>query len=97
LEIQRIESAHPLNAFEWGMIRSVDGWTPIYLSAERDGKFCGAMMILKKRLPYIPFTILYAHKMPVWDYADDDTPSLHLGGIKRRQLATRRSIGEGEL
>src|SRR5437879_1420038 len=72
-EIQRFESAHPLNAFEWGMVRSVDGWTPIYLCAERDGKFCGAMMILKKRLPYTPFAILHAQKMPTWDHADDDT------------------------
>ena len=30
-------------------------------------------MILKKRLPFTPFTILYAQKMPVWDYDEDDT------------------------
>jgi peptidoglycan pentaglycine glycine transferase (the first glycine) len=72
-EIQRFESAHPLSAFEWGMVRSIDGWTPIYLCAEREGEFCGAIMILKKRLPYTPLTILYAQKMPVWDYDDDDT------------------------
>jgi peptidoglycan pentaglycine glycine transferase (the first glycine) len=72
-QIQRFKSAHPLNAFEWGMVRSVDGWTPIYLCAERDGEFRGAMMILKKRLPCTPFTILHAQKMPVWDQADDET------------------------
>lgn len=30
-------------------------------------------MILRKRLPFTPFTILYAQKMPVWDHCDDDT------------------------
>lgn len=72
-EIQRFESAHPLNAFEWGIVRSVDGWTPIHLCAERGGKLRGALLILRKRLPFTPFTILYAQKMPVWDYSDDDT------------------------
>jgi len=89
-EIQRFESAHPLNAFEWGMVRSVDGWIPTYLSAEQDGKFRGAMMILKKRLPYTPFTILYAQKMPVWDYADDDTLAALVNaaiGIGKREKA----------
>jgi lipid II:glycine glycyltransferase (peptidoglycan interpeptide bridge formation enzyme) len=73
--IQRFAIADPLNAFEWGMVRSTDGWTPIYLCAERDGRFCGGMMILKKRLPLTPFTILYAQEMPVWEFDDDETLS----------------------
>ncbi len=72
-QVQRFECAHPLNAFEWGAVRSVDGWTPIYLCAEREGKFCGGLMILRKRLRFTPFTILYSQKMPVWDYQDDET------------------------
>lgn len=72
-EVQRFDLCHPLNAFEWGQVRSVDGWVPIYLCAERDGRFCGGLMILKKRLPYTGLTVLYAQKMPVWDYEDDRT------------------------
>lgn len=71
--VQGLGLADPLNAFEWGMVRSTDGWTPIYLCAERNGTFCGAMMILRKRLPFTPFAILYAQEMPVWDYDDDET------------------------
>jgi peptidoglycan pentaglycine glycine transferase (the first glycine) len=73
--VQTFALADPLNAFEWGTVRSTDGWTPIYLCAERSGRFCGAMMILKKRLPFTPFSILYAQEMPVWDYGDDETLS----------------------
>ncbi len=72
-EIQRFEVVHPLNAFEWGMVRKADNWTPVYLVAERNGDFCGGMMILKKKLPFTPFTILYGQKAPVWDYHDNET------------------------
>jgi len=73
--VRALALADPLNAFEWGMVRSADGWNPIYLCAERSGRFCGAMMILRKKLPLAPFTILYAQEMPVWDYDDDETLS----------------------
>lgn len=72
-EVQRFASAHPLNAFEWGEVRSVDGWVPIYLCAERGGAFCGGMMVLRKKLPFTPFTIMYAQKMPVWRHDDEET------------------------
>lgn len=72
-EVQRFDVCHPLNAFEWAQVRSVDGWVPIYLCAERDGRFCGGLMILKKRLPCTRLTVLYGQKMPVWNYEDDST------------------------
>ncbi len=103
-EIKRFESADPLNAFEWGMVRSVDGWMPIYLCAERGGKFCGAMMILKKRLPFTPLAILYAQEMPVWNYDDDDTLAALIKaaiGIGKREraifLRINPSIAEGSI
>jgi len=89
-EIVRFGSCHPLNAFEWGIVRAVDGWVPIYLCAERDGRLCGAMMVLKKRLPFTPFTILYAQKMPVWNYDDDDALAALVDAVKhvgRRERA----------
>jgi len=82
-QVQRFQSAHPLNAFEWGDVRRVDGWTPIYLSAERDGKCCGAMMILSKKLPLIPLAILYAQEMPIWNSDDEETLSALVGAAIR--------------
>lgn len=72
-EVQQFECVHPLNAFGWGQVRSVDNWTPVYLVAEREGKFSGAMMVLVKRLPFTPFSIFYSPKGPVWDHEDDET------------------------
>jgi lipid II:glycine glycyltransferase (peptidoglycan interpeptide bridge formation enzyme) len=72
-EVEQFKSADPLNAFEWGLVRRVDGWNPIYLCAERSGKCCGAMMILKKRIPFTPYSIMYAQEMPLWNEGDDET------------------------
>jgi len=72
-EIKRFELVHPLNAYDWGLVRSIDNWSPVYLVAECDGKFSGGMMILKKKLPLTPFSIFYSPKGPVWDYKDTET------------------------
>jgi len=72
-EIQRFAFVHPLNAYGWGQVRTVDNWQPIYLVAERDGKMTGAMMILRKKLKFTPFSIFYGPKGPVWDYDDNET------------------------
>jgi peptidoglycan pentaglycine glycine transferase (the first glycine) len=73
MEIARFQFVHPLNAYAWGQVRSIDQWIPRYLVAERSGNFCGAMMILMKRIPLTPFSIFYSPKGPVWDYKDNET------------------------
>lgn len=72
-EIQRFEMVHPLNAFGWGAVRRVDKWKPIYLVAENDGLVRGMMMVLVKKIPYTPYSIMYSPKGPVWDYDDRET------------------------
>jgi len=86
--IQHLELVHPLNAYAWGQVRSVDRWHPIYLVAEREGKFCGACLILEKRIPYTPFSLLYSPKGPVWDYRDDETLCAIIDKIK--EIAGKR-------
>jgi peptidoglycan pentaglycine glycine transferase (the first glycine) len=71
--IQQLEFAHPLNAYAWGRVRSADNWQPTYLVAEREGRFCGACLILEKKIPFTPFSLFYSPKGPVWDYKDDET------------------------
>jgi lipid II:glycine glycyltransferase (peptidoglycan interpeptide bridge formation enzyme) len=71
--MSRFQSVHPLNAFGWGVVRGVDGWTPIYLVAECDGEFKGGLMILEKKIPFTPFSIFYGPRGPVWDLEDKET------------------------
>ena len=88
-EIQQIEFCHPLNAFVWGQIRAVDNWSPIYLVAEREGRFSGGMMVLEKRLPFTPFYIYYSPKGPVWDYQDDETLNSLIRRVKELALKSK--------
>jgi lipid II:glycine glycyltransferase (peptidoglycan interpeptide bridge formation enzyme) len=85
--IQHFKFAHPLNAYGWGKVRSVDNWSPIYLVAENQEKLCGAMMILVKKIPYTSFSIFYSPRGPVWDYGDDETLTKLIE--KAREVAKR--------
>ena len=69
--LQEFDYAHPFQAFAWGTVRKIDGWIPRYFVAERAGSFCGGMLILQKRLPFTPFSILSCPRGPVWDPDDD--------------------------
>ncbi len=87
-EIQRFDCVHPLNAFGWGQVRSVDNWTPTYLVAEREGNFAGGIMLLEKKIPCTPFSIFYSPKGPVRDYEDDET--LYALIEKVKEIARRK-------
>lgn len=72
-EIEKYEVVHPLNAYGWGGVRSVDKWDPIYLVAENEGSICGAMMVLVKKIPYTTLSIMYSPKGPILNYDDQET------------------------
>jgi lipid II:glycine glycyltransferase (peptidoglycan interpeptide bridge formation enzyme) len=82
-EVQKFEIVHPLNAFGWGAVRSVDKWKPIYLVAENHGLVRGMMMVLVKKIPYTPYSIMYSPKGPVWDYGDRETLAALVGEARR--------------
>lgn len=71
--IQKFFAVHPLNAYAWGKVREIDGWTPIYLVAEHLGTFVGAFLLLKKRLPFLPYCIFYGPKGPICNLNDRQT------------------------
>ncbi|MFC1884332.1 lipid II:glycine glycyltransferase FemX [Thermodesulfobacteriota bacterium] len=70
--IQNFKYSHPLNDFGWGEVRTVDGWKNIYIAAEREGQFCGGLMLLIKKIQFTPFTIFYSPRGPVWDFEAKD-------------------------
>src|SRR5512135_1843534 len=71
--VQRFDHVHPLNAFEWGEVRNIDGWKPIHLVAERSGRFSGALLLLVKKIPFVPYSIFYGPKGPVCGPEDRET------------------------
>lgn len=80
--VQKFENVHPLNAYDWGKVREVDGWKSIYLVAERSGRFAGALLLLVKRLPFLPWRIFYGPKGPICGLDDRET----IGAIHTKVL-----------
>lgn len=80
-----------LQSFEWGELKRQSGWHPIRLAAERDGRLVGAISLLRRRLPYVNRSILYAPRGPVCDFAD---PTVFQALVDR---VRSRAAGEGDI
>lgn len=72
-EVSKFENAHPLNAYGWGPVRSIDGWSALYLMAKRDTTITGAILLLIKRIPLTGLCIMYAPRGPVYELDDHET------------------------
>ncbi len=72
-EVSRFDFVHPLNAFGWGQVRTVNGWAPTYLVAKRGDRVAGAIMYMTKRLPGTGLSIMYGQKGPLWEAGDRET------------------------
>jgi lipid II:glycine glycyltransferase (peptidoglycan interpeptide bridge formation enzyme) len=81
-EISRFESVHPLNAFGWGKVRAIDGWTPTYLMARKGDLVTGAVMILTKPIPLTGLSIMYAPRGPVFNPSDKETLKVLLESMR---------------
>lgn len=59
-------------SWEWGEVKGATGWEPFYLIAEEEGCPVGALMILKRRIPFPGKSFFYAPRGPVMDIGRDD-------------------------
>lgn len=69
----RLPNSHPLQSWAWGSFKSRWGWEalPALMTiAESSWEPLAAAMILKRRLPRSPFSILYVPRGPILDYND---------------------------
>lgn len=76
-----------LQSFEWGELkRRSGGWKPIRLAVMEDGRILGAISILKRKLPKVNKSILYAPRGPVSDLSDqsDESDRALLEGVRER-------------
>lgn len=72
-EVAKLDKVHPLNAFGWGKVRSIDRWTPTYLMAKRGDSIVGAVMLLRKRIPFLGVSIMYTPRGPLFELSDIKT------------------------
>jgi len=61
---------HFLQSYSWGEVKAATGWQPLRLVVEVGGNIIAAASLLKRRLPYIGKSILYAPRGPVVDFHD---------------------------
>jgi peptidoglycan pentaglycine glycine transferase (the first glycine) len=77
-------SSHPKGHFmqtrKWAAVKTAWTWDAVIV--ERDGKICGGLAALFRRLPCTPFTIMYCCRGPVCDIHDYELLSELLDGAK---------------
>jgi peptidoglycan pentaglycine glycine transferase (the first glycine) len=71
--VSNFKNAHPLNAFGWGKVRAIDGWSPSYLMAREGDLVTGAVMVLTKPIPFTGLSIMYAPRGPLLNPSDKET------------------------
>ncbi len=80
--LARLPMAHALQSWPWGEFKSRWGWSVsrhLFTVAESSWEPLAAAQILKRRVPRLPASILYAPKGPALDYND--------ANLRRRVLA----------
>lgn len=71
--LAKLPKNHALQSWTWAAFKSRWGWSmqPLLLTvAENSWEPLAAAMVLKRKLPYTPFSILYVPKGPALDYND---------------------------
>ena len=71
-ETQTIDHSHPFNSHGWGKVRAIDGWRAKHYLARKNGKTVGAVMLLIKRIAFLPVSIMYAPRGIVFDLSQRD-------------------------
>ena len=74
-----------LQSFEWGELkRRSGGWKPIRLAVMEDGRILGAISLLKRKIPKVNKSIIYAPRGPVSDLSDQSVFPTLISGAKER-------------
>lgn len=71
--LARLPHAHALQSWVWGQFKARWGWEALPLTmtvAANKWEPLAGMMVLKRRIPSLPFCVLYVPKGPVLDYHD---------------------------
>ncbi len=89
--LARLPHAHALQSWAWGQFKSRWGWQvmPLTLSvAGNSWEAAAAALVLKRKTPRLPFSILYVPKGPALDYRDAE--------LRRRVLAQLEALARRE-
>ncbi len=71
--LQQLPNPHPLQSWTWGEFKSRWGWSasPLLLTiSDNNNSPQAAALLLKRKLPRLPLSVLYVPKGPLLDYND---------------------------
>jgi len=79
--IESSDKGHFMQGPEWAKVKSAWKWEAV---VEKDGQgvIVGAMSVLIRRVPGMPFTMMYAPRGPVCDIHDKDIMANLIGGVR---------------
>ncbi|MBR5542874.1 MAG: peptidoglycan bridge formation glycyltransferase FemA/FemB family protein [Oscillospiraceae bacterium] len=77
---------HFLQSYAWSKQKPEWIWEGFFVRNE-DGNICGAMSVLIRRVPHLPYSIMYGARAPVCDIHDADVLAELMEGAK--QLAAK--------
>lgn len=89
--LRHLPQPHILQSWEWGTFKSRHGWSAtrwLWRAPNRSPR--AAALVLQRRLPRLPFSMLYVPKGPVLDFVDAlawDAVLAHLETVARQQRA----------
>lgn len=79
---------HVLQSYEWGEFKKRQGWRPVRLVLERDGKVAGAGQFLAYDTgPFVPGSLWYCTKGPWLPWEDEEAVRAFFEGV--REVAGR--------
>lgn len=82
--IAALPGAHILQTREWALVKARFGWLPEPFVWERDGRVVAAALLLRRRLlPGLPWSVLYAPKGPLLPWADATLRAQVLDDLQR--------------
>lgn len=89
--LARLPNAHALQSWAWGQFKARWGWEALPLTMSVGGnswETIAAAMVLKRRVPRLPYCVLYVPKGPVLDYHDKE--------VRRQVLARLEQLAKRE-
>lgn len=83
--LRTFDQAHVLQSWVWGAFKSRWGWTASRLvlhDITRNGEPQAAAMVLKRRVPRLPITVLYVPRGPILDFSDPNLRTVVLDKLE---------------
>ncbi len=78
-----LPTPHVLQTWEWGQVKRQTGWHPLPLRLQTSNRIQGQALILRRRLPALPWALGYVPKGPIVDWSDPDAVEAMLAMLER--------------